>query len=191
MYNPAVYAGRQSKTQQVLPQKANMGASGTLALRTLSRRSPPVRIRSRALLLRATPRAAAIGWCGFEPWKTSEARLPPVPYSVLRALRSGKREVERRALSGLGFGPDSTTVAFHDPLTHRQSDASPGMLVLGVESLEHLEDTIHVLGINTDPFVPNGYAPLAPLALGRDVYPRGIVTAVLDRVAQEVLKHLP
>ena len=56
-------------------------------------------------------------------------------------LRPGRLEgeVEGRALADLAFGPDTTTVAFHDLPHAGQADAGTGELAERVQPLERLE----------------------------------------------------
>src|SRR5437764_7478802 len=64
-----------------------------------------------------------------------------------------EREVEGRAVTGTGFGPDPAAVAEHDALGDCEPD--PGALVFlgAVETLEDAEQTIRILHVEADAVV--------------------------------------
>jgi len=63
-------------------------------------------------------------------------------------------------------------VAFDDALTEGESDPGPGCSS-GVQALEHLEDPVRVVGVDTDALVPDGDDPVRPVTFGRETSMRG------------------
>ena len=55
---------------------------------------------------------------------------------------------------------------------------------------ENAEDLLGVFGLNSDAVVLDGEIEVRPAALGFDVDERRFATAVLDRVADQILKDL-
>ena len=57
-------------------------------------------------------------------------------------------------------------------------------------TLEHLEEPLGLLRVNADAVVPDGKPPVLVLLDSGDMNPRGVLTAELEGVADEVLQHL-
>jgi hypothetical protein len=71
----------------------------------------------------------------------------------------GKKE--RRALSRVGFDPDTAAMLFDDPLAQRKADPCPRILMAGVQALEKEEDALEILRGNPDAVVPDRELSLA------------------------------
>src|SRR5690242_15276809 len=82
----------------------------------------------------------------------------------------GNGERERGAVAGFGLHPDAPADAFDDLLAHRQADPRPRVLLARVETLEHLEDAVRVLGIDADPVVAHREHPLVRPPANADVH---------------------
>src|SRR5919202_1788007 len=80
---------------------------------------------------------------------------------MLILTQHGQRELKRRALTDAGLNPDAAAMALDDLLAEGQAD----------------------------PGAAHGEEPLCPFSLSRDRHPWGLAT-VLDRIADQVLKHL-
>ena len=65
----------------------------------------------------------------------------------------GKGKVEARALAGLRGHPDPAGVVVQNLLTDRQADAVAGILLAAVKPLEHHENAIPVLRVDSDAVV--------------------------------------
>ena len=72
-------------------------------------------------------------------------------------LRDG--EEKGSSFSRFGFDPDSSAIAFHDPLANSQSDAGTAVFLIVMESLENAKDFLLVLGIDTDAIICHAEAP--------------------------------
>src|SRR4051812_36585838 len=74
-----------------------------------------------------------------------------------RALGDG--EAEGGAVARLRLDPDPAAVALDDLAAERQADAGAGVLVAGVQALEHAEDALVVLGRDADAVVGDADLP--------------------------------
>src|ERR1039458_10476459 len=112
-----------------------------------------------------------------------------MPRSSYPVTSNGNREVKRGAAPGLRFHPDATPTALHDLLADGQPDARAGVLFVGVQPLEDREDTLGILGLDSDAVIADGKNPFISLLLGRNVNP-GRLDVELDGVPDQVLKQL-
>ena len=63
---------------------------------------------------------------------------------------SWEGKIKGRAFSFLGLHPDDTPVTFDYLLCDRQTNPGPGVLVVGMEPLEHSEDPLGMLHPESD-----------------------------------------
>jgi hypothetical protein len=73
-------------------------------------------------------------------------------------------------------------VPIGDSLAERESDPRAGVFVPAVKPLEHFENPILIVGIDTDPLVADREDPLVTGPGGRDVDARRLVAAIFDGV---------
>lgn len=66
-----------------------------------------------------------------------------------------KCERECRSLSGLRVNSNLAPVTFGDTPTEGQPGPNPGMFILTMETLKHLEDATLLIGIDANTFVVN------------------------------------
>ncbi len=80
-------------------------------------------------------------------------------------------------------------MALDDFLADSQTDTSTGILILGVEALENLEDAIEVLPVNPNPIILDAKLPSVLLTHSFNIHQwRLIGAAVLDGIANQILK---
>src|SRR5260370_39014196 len=85
-------------------------------------------------------------------------------------------------LARLGLHPDSPACALDNPLANRKAHAGAWILDRVLKTLEDPKDLLLVLGIYADAVILNGKQPFLALPLGRDMNPRRLASAVVDRV---------
>src|SRR5579862_3374262 len=102
---------------------------------------------------------------------------------------SRKREVEGGSLIDLRFDPDASPIAVDNALADRQTNASSGN-VLSVQPLEDAENLLVIFRVDTEAVVRHRKAPEAVSPFRRYMNPRRASAAILERVADEVLKEL-
>lgn len=78
----------------------------------------------------------------------------------------------------------------HDLLAYGKADPGTWILVLGVEPLEHLKDTIVVCGVDAYAIVLDPNSPMVVPFLGIYEYAWWVVTPELDGIGNEVLEQL-
>src|SRR3546814_19440902 len=104
----------------------------------------------------------------------------------------GEGEPERGSPQVIGIHTHPSTVLVNDALGDRQPDAGAGVLVGGVEALEHAEDPLPVLLLDADPVVDDLDAPtvavLHPARGDLDAH-RRVGASELHGVAPPVLHH--
>lgn len=76
-----------------------------------------------------------------------------------------------------------------DAFYHGQTDARTAVLAACMQSLEHFEDALSVLRIDTDSIVADAEFPLRPFPCREDAYARRFAAAVLERIADQVLQQ--
>ena len=105
---------------------------------------------------------------------TSRISIGVVTAAIIALLSlSGEREVEGRALAGLGLDPDAPAVALDDLLADRQADAGARVLVPAVQALEDDEDALEVLRVDADAVVAHREDPLAAVLRAAETWTRG------------------
>src|SRR5579884_2418373 len=114
----------------------------------------------------------------------TRAAEPPRPPRLFR-----KSEPERRAFAGFRFDPNPPAMALYDPLHQRQANAGAGILA-AVEALEYSEYLLVIAGVDPHAVILERKLPVVFVLLRRDVDSRRHLAAVLDRIADQVLKHL-
>lgn len=117
------------------------------------------------------------------------ARVVRRPFASSSAVTFGlfrewNCERERRSVTGIRLDPDLPAMALDDPATEGKPDSRPGMLLVCVKALEYLENDIGVVGINADSLIPNYHFRHCIVSFGSDLYARGFVTAIFDRIVQ-------
>ena len=100
-----------------------------------------------------------------------------------------QRELKRSAGSGFRFYPDPAAVLLDNLLACRKSDASTRD-VATVKTFEEAEDARVICGIDADAVVDDGQDALVAVDLSGDMNLRLFRAAILDRVSDEILKHL-
>ena len=104
-------------------------------------------------------------------------------------LARSESEVERRALVGLGVGPDAAAVAVDDPLHDGEADAG-ALIVLGpVQPLEDAEQLVGVAHVEADAVVLDEIGRIAlavAVALPISIIALRLAARVLEGVGQQV-----
>ena len=85
--------------------------------------------------------------------------------------------------SSLGFQPDLAPVASYHAAADGQSNAGAGIPCLVMQALEYFKDALVMLGLDTDPVVPDRKGPLVPIAFGGDVDMRRFVAVVFESIS--------
>src|SRR5215475_11531881 len=96
-------------------------------------------------------------------------------HGILPSIGDG--ETERRTFPGLRRHPDTAAVAFDDFLAQRQPDASPGIFLARMQTLEDPENALEILRLDADAIVAHRELPLAAATFHLDVHLRRTVTA--------------
>src|SRR5512137_3150919 len=104
------------------------------------------------------------------------------------ALRNGEAEV--CPLPRLGLDPGEPSVALDNALAERQAYAGSKIAPAGVQPLKDVEDAVEILRLNPDAIVPDGEKPILLPFLDANMDFWRPFTSELNRVADEVLKHL-
>src|SRR5258706_14863240 len=99
--------------------------------------------------------------------------------------------MERGPLAKLRFNPDSPAMALRDLLANGQADACPGIFLLVLQPLEHLENPFPVLFFDTDAIVLDRKMPsVFSTFFAGHMNARRVCIPELDGVGDQVLKHL-
>ena len=98
-------------------------------------------------------------------------------------------EEERRPLPRLALEPDAAVMPLQDLLDDSKTDACSRILLLSMQTLEHLEQLVGVLGVDAYAVVLDREDPIASLAAGRNIDSQWLGSTELDRVAEQVLEH--
>src|SRR5258708_38747927 len=94
-----------------------------------------------------------------------------------------------RTRSRLRLGPDTASQAIHRGFANRQADPGAGVL-FAVQALKDPKDIFQVLRFDTDAVVLDGKNPSAVLKPRGDANLERLDGAILDGVADQVLKQL-
>ena len=86
--------------------------------------------------------------------------------------------------------PDTAAVLLHHALTDRQSDAASRVLISAVQAVEEPENLVRILLFNANPVIGDREQIPAFLLIGCNMDTRRLLTVVLNRVADQVLKKL-
>src|SRR5688572_204237 len=107
-----------------------------------------------------------------------------------KKLKLRQSEEERGTFFEFRFEPDTAAVTFDDLFAYRQTDPGARVLFARVQPLKDAEDPIRILRRNANAVITDRNEPFIPLVLDANVNPRSPLTAILDGVADQVLKHL-
>src|SRR5258708_2601923 len=77
-----------------------------------------------------------------------------------------------------------------DPFAEREADAGSLVLATPVQTTEEVEDLVGELHLEADPIITDAELVIRILLLGGDLDVRRLCAAVLESVADEILKEL-
>ena len=86
--------------------------------------------------------------------------------------------------------PDAPAILFDDPLANSQSDAASRIFVSAVQALEQSKDLLGKLRFDSDSVIRDTKNTPAVSLVAADLHTGGLLTAVLDRIANQVLKQV-
>jgi len=101
--------------------------------------------------------------------------------------------MEDRALCRLGLNPNPPALLLEDSFADSQTDSRTLVLLPAVQSLENDKYPVKIPGIDPDAIVRDGEYPFPPRGGGdrsRNMDLRGAIAAILDRIADQILKNL-
>jgi hypothetical protein len=81
-------------------------------------------------------------------------------------------------------------VAFDDAFADGQSNAGAGVLFAGMETLEDMENTFEILGVDADAVVAHGKNPATRLGLGADMDLGRLFAVKLEGIGNKILEQL-
>ncbi len=115
---------------------------------------------------------------------SASGKLSSASRSVSRAGMDGgdefwDGEVEGGAVAGGGFDPDSSTVAFNDPLANSQPNTCAAIFLVPMKPFEYAKDFLLVLRIDPDAVIPYGKTHHRAVLDGRDVDLRRFFLTIL------------
>src|SRR5580692_5694478 len=105
-------------------------------------------------------------------------------------LAAVQGEAEGRSHSRLRLDRNLSAMALHDLLAYRQADARAGKLFPLVQALEHAENSLEILRVDSEPIVLNGEAILLAAIQRSDMDSGSSGILILDGVADQILKQL-
>src|ERR1035438_7437864 len=100
-------------------------------------------------------------------------------------------EVKCRSLAGLGLHPDSPSMAFHDILSNRQTDAVARVLRARVQTTKDRKDIFSIFRSDPDAVIADGKTPRARYLFRRHMHARRLRAVKLEGISDQVSKELP
>ena len=105
------------------------------------------------------------------------------------SCRDRQSEIERCSFARLRLDPDPATISVDHALADSQADTRPWN-VAAVQPLEHAEDRLMVLCIDTHAIIGHGEPPLAILPFRRNLNTGRRRAPLLDCIANKILEEL-
>src|SRR5271170_4952523 len=110
--------------------------------------------------------------------------------AISSRLSAVERKVKRRAPSGVGFHPDAPASPLDNSLADSEPHSGSGVFGSAVKTFEYSKDLLLKLRFDPDPVVLNGKQPIAALAASCNMDAWRIRSAIMDGVADQILKDL-